>query len=41
MKYFYIIDTKGNVYGSFDTAEKAKTFGDSLGSAYRLTDYIV
>jgi hypothetical protein len=41
MKYFYIIDTKGKVYGSFDTAEKATVFGDSLGCAYRLTDYLV
>ena len=41
MKYFYIIDTKGRIYGSFDTIEKATKFGNSLGYGYRLQDYLI
>jgi hypothetical protein len=41
MKYFYIIDNKGTVWGSFDTVEIAKSFGDSLDIGYRLMDYII
>jgi hypothetical protein len=36
MKYIYISDTNGTVWGSFDSLEDAKRFGATLVGGYKV-----
>lgn len=35
MKYIYIIDANGTVWGSFDSVANATSFGDTLEGGYK------
>lgn len=41
MQYFYIIDSKGKVWGSFDNVANAENFGKTLKGGYTLKDYLI
>lgn len=36
MKYFYIVDINGKVWGSFDSISNAENFGKTLTGAYKI-----
>ena len=36
MKYFYIIDANGTVWGSFDSLTNAENFGNTLNCTYTI-----
>jgi hypothetical protein len=38
MKYFYIIDINGTVWGSFDSVANAESFAQTLVTPYTITN---
>jgi hypothetical protein len=38
MKYFYIIDINGTVWGSFDSLTNAESFAQTLATPYTITN---